>query len=141
MQSAIEPPWPSRRTWQDSRRTSTISCNPLFDVPGDIEVVFSANISIPAQWDGLIAVLIVVFVDMTCIWTITTLYVRNVRYMRQGAFWHAVSQLIAEPTQSVLQKSDELSDKEIAKLLKGNDPWVTINRSVDTGKVKGLKVC
>ncbi|KAI1408414.1 hypothetical protein F5Y13DRAFT_204766 [Hypoxylon sp. FL1857] len=113
---------------------------PLFDVPADVEVVFSSEEQIPKKWGGLIAVLVMVSVYLICVWVITALYMKNVRYTRQGDFWHAVSQLISESTQSVLEKSNELKDDDVEKMLKGNDPLVTINRSVGTGKVVVLDV-
>ncbi|KAI1390258.1 uncharacterized protein F4822DRAFT_230987 [Hypoxylon trugodes] len=113
---------------------------PLFDVPGNIEVVFSTEARIPKQWNGLIAVLVMASVDLVCVWVITALYIRNVRYTRQGDFWHTISQLMSEPTLSILKQSNELRDSEVSKLLKVNDPWVSIGRSMDTGKVEVLQV-
>ncbi|XXG93884.1 hypothetical protein Hte_000133 [Hypoxylon texense] len=114
---------------------------PLFDIPVYVEVVFSTQVSIPRQWNGLIAVLVMVSITLVCIWIITALYVRNARYTRQGDIWHAVSQLMAEPTQSILQQSNELGDKEVVRMLKGIDPFVTVSRSAETGRVEVREVC
>ncbi|KAL7628611.1 hypothetical protein AAE478_000126 [Parahypoxylon ruwenzoriense] len=112
---------------------------PLFDVPGDVEVVFSTEARVPRQWGGLIAVLVMVAVDLACVWALTLLYARNARYTRQGDFWHAVSQLVADPTQTALMRSDELKDGEVAETLKGKDTLVTIGRSAKTGRVEVLE--
>ncbi|TGJ82398.1 hypothetical protein E0Z10_g6364 [Xylaria hypoxylon] len=111
---------------------------PLFDVPGDIEVVFSPEVRVPQQWDGLIAVLVVVSVDLLCIWIITGLFVANVRYTRQGDVWHAVSQLIAAQTQSALDNGNESRDKEVSKALDQTDSFLTIGRSTSTGRAECL---
>ncbi|OTA60349.1 hypothetical protein K449DRAFT_423501 [Hypoxylon sp. EC38] len=110
----------------------------LLDVPADVEVVFSTEERTPSNWNGLIAVLVMVSVYLICVWIITALYVKNVRYTRQGDFWHAVSQLMSELTQSILEQSNESKDNDIEKMLKGHDPLVAINRSTSTGRVEVL---
>ncbi|KAI1370587.1 hypothetical protein F4677DRAFT_457768 [Hypoxylon crocopeplum] len=112
---------------------------PLFDITGDVQVAFSTEERIPKKWGGLIAVLAMVSMYLICVWIITTLYVRNVRYTRQGNCWHAVSQLMSKPTQFILKQSNELRDKHIENMLKGDDPLVTINQSTNTGKVEVLE--
>lgn len=111
---------------------------PLFDVPGDVEVVFSPEVRVPQQWNGLIAVLVMGSVDLLCIWIITGLFVANVRYTRQGDVWHAVSQLIAAQTQSALDNGNESRDKEVSKALDETDSFLTIGRSTSTGRAECL---
>ncbi|KAI1401058.1 hypothetical protein F4819DRAFT_486979 [Hypoxylon fuscum] len=113
---------------------------PLFNVAEDIEITLSTEVSIPMRWDGLIVVLVMVFVNLVCVLTITTLYVKHVRYSRQGHFLHTVSQLMSEPMQPNLKGSSEMDDEEVAKEFKGNDPFVIIGRSPETGRVEVLKV-
>ncbi|KAI0175590.1 hypothetical protein GGR52DRAFT_579465 [Hypoxylon sp. FL1284] len=106
---------------------------PLLDAPGDLGV--------PRRTGGLVAVLVVVAVSVVCVGAITVLYVRNVRYTRQGDFWHAVGQLVAGSTRSILGQSNELSDEKVAELLKDHDRCATINRSAQTGRVEVTEVC
>ncbi|KAI1077663.1 hypothetical protein F5B20DRAFT_572133 [Whalleya microplaca] len=111
---------------------------PYFDGPGDVEVAFSKQVSIPRCWDGIIVVLVMVSIELLCVMAIVMLYVTNIRYSRQGNYWHAVSQLMSDRTQSVLEQSDELRDGEVARILKEDNTKVSVGRSAHSGKVEVL---
>lgn len=111
---------------------------PLFDVSGDVEVVFSKQVSIPKYWDGLIAVLVMVSIELLCVAAIVWLYVTNIRYTRQGNYWHTVSQLVSNRTHFILKQSDELKDREVSRILNSDDSMVSVGRSTQTGKVSVL---
>ena len=99
---------------------------PMFDVVADIETVSTTRARVPRSWDGLIAVLALIAGDFVCVWIVVLIYIPNIRYARQGNCWHAVSQLMSEQTQPVLDQSRELKDNEVRRMIKGNNPLVTI---------------
>lgn len=112
---------------------------PQFDVAAGIDVTFSTQVRIPRHWGGLIAALAMVLVNLVCVWAITVLYVVHTRYSRQGNVWHTVSQIMSEDTRLVLEQSNQVTDEDVEKRLKGNDYLVFIGRSKNSGKVNVLK--
>ncbi|KAJ2998190.1 hypothetical protein NUW58_g397 [Xylaria curta] len=102
---------------------------PGFNVPGVVEVAFSKSCSVPRHWGGIIAVISVLAVHVTCVLVITIRYLRLIRYSRQGNIWHAISQLVSTPTRKILDMSNNAADKEIEEELRGNDILVNIDCS------------
>ncbi|KAI1343239.1 hypothetical protein F5Y15DRAFT_427694 [Xylariaceae sp. FL0016] len=107
---------------------------PLLDVPGYVDVVFSKEASIPKNWDGLIAVLVMLMVELLTVLAITGLYLRNVRYSRQGNYWHAVAQILSDQTRPILAESHELRDHDVERRLGGNNPMVSLGASMSGSK-------
>ncbi|KAG6356270.1 hypothetical protein INS49_015657 [Diaporthe citri] len=44
---------------------------PQFDVSADIDVTFSTQLRIPRHWGGLISALVMVILNLICVWAIT----------------------------------------------------------------------
>lgn len=77
-----------------------------------------------------------VAVVLLCVLAIVVLYIRNIRYARQGNFWHAVSQLMCDGTQPVLEQSNELNDSSVTRAVKERNVMVSVGRSTLTGRVE-----
>ena len=99
---------------------------PMFDVVADVETVSTTRARVPRSWDSFVVILVLVAGDLICVWIVVLLYIPNIRYARQGNCWHGVSQLMSEQTQPVLDQSRELKDNEVRRMIKGNNPLVTI---------------
>ncbi|KAL2279936.1 hypothetical protein FJTKL_13082 [Diaporthe vaccinii] len=112
---------------------------PQFDVSAGIEVTFSTQLRISRHWGGLIAALVMVILNLVCVWAITVLYVIHTRYSRQGNVWHAVSQIISEETRLILEQSSRVTDEKVEKQLKAYDYLVFIGRPKGSENVSVLR--
>lgn len=112
---------------------------PQFDVAADIDVTFSTQVRIPRHWGGLIAALVMIIVNLVCVWAITVLYVIHTRYSRQGNVWHTVSQIMSEDTRLILEQSNQLMDEDVEKRLKMDDCLVFLGKSRGSDKVSVLR--
>lgn len=112
---------------------------PQFDVAAEVDVTFSTQVRIPRHWRGLVATLVIVTVNLICVWAITVLYVVHTRYSRQGNVWHTVSQIMSEDTRLVLEQSNQVKDDEVEKRLKADDYLVFIGRSKGSENVSVLR--
>lgn len=112
---------------------------PQFDVAANIDVTFSTQIRIPRHWGGLVAALVMIIVNLICVWAITVLYVIHTRYSRQGNVWHTVSQIMSEDTRLILEQSNQLMDEDVEKRLKMDDCLVFLGKSKGSDKVSVLR--
>ncbi|KAI8629696.1 hypothetical protein F5Y19DRAFT_431546 [Xylariaceae sp. FL1651] len=112
---------------------------PGFDITGNVDVVFSSGYDVPKNWIGLKVVVVLILVQLLCVWLIALLFVTKANFTRQGNIWHTVSQLVSPDSAMVLSQSHEVKDREVTKMLKHHDPIVTITQSPNTGTV-GLTV-
>lgn len=112
---------------------------PQFDVAADIDVTFSTQVRIPRHWGGLIATLVMVIVNLICVWAITVLYVVHTKYSRQGNVWHTVSQIMSDDTRLVLEQSNQAKDDEVEKRLKADDYLVFLGRPKGSKNVSVLR--
>jgi hypothetical protein len=112
---------------------------PEFDVAADIDVTFSTQLRIPRHWGGLTAALVLVCVNLVCVWALTVLYVVHTRCSRQGNVWHTVSQIMSEDTKTVLEKSNQVKDKRVEKELEEDDYLVFIGRPKGSEKVSLIR--
>lgn len=112
---------------------------PQFDVAADIDVTFSNQFRIPRRWEPLAATLVLVVLNLACVWTITALYVFHTRYSRQGNLWHTVSQIMSEETNMVLEQSNQVKDREVEKGLKAGDYLMFIGKPRGSEKVSMLR--
>lgn len=112
---------------------------PQFDVAADVDVTFSTQLRIPRHWGGLVAALVIVIVDLVCVWAITVLYLVHTRYSRQGNVWHTVSQIMSDDMRLVLEQSNQVKDDEVEKRLKADDYLVYIGRPKGSENVSVLR--
>lgn len=112
---------------------------PQFDVAAEIDVTFSTQVRIPRHWGGLIAALVMIIVNLVCVWAITVLYVIHTRYSRQGNVWHTVSQIMSEDTRLILEQSNQLMDEDVEKRLKVDDCLVFLGKSRGSDKISVLR--
>lgn len=112
---------------------------PQFDVAADIDVTFSTEVRIPRRWGGLVAALVMVVLNLVCVWAITVLYVVHTRYSRHGSLWHTVSQIMSEETKMVLEQSNQVKDREVEKGLNARDYLVYIGKPRGSEKVSMLR--
>lgn len=108
---------------------------PGFNVPGTVEASFSQLCNIPRQWKGITAVITIVVVHLICVLIIAWLYIKNIRYTRQGNIWHTVAQLASAPTYPTLESATEMLDEDVEKKLLEDDRLFTIDRS-QSGRVE-----
>ncbi len=110
------------------------SFQPKFDVPGYVDVAFSAEILLPRYWGGITAVVVLVVANLVLTWTISVLYVRHSRHTVAGDFWHAASQLVSDETMPIFEQSNRLKDRDVVNLLKRDgDFLVRIGRPPSGG--------
>lgn len=112
---------------------------PQFDVSAGIDVTFSTQVRIPRRWEGLIAALVMVIVNLVCVWAITILYIVHTRFSRQGNVWHTVSQILSDDTRLILEQSNRVMDDEVEKRLKVDDYLVFIGRPKGSGNVSVMR--
>lgn len=108
---------------------------PAFDGVGDINVSFSADFIVPVHRSGFFAVAAIILAHLVCVWTITSLYVKRIKYTRQGSIWHTISQLRSGDTEPLLEVGNELRDRDISKIVDQDDCRVMISRS-QSGRVE-----
>ncbi|KAI0466488.1 hypothetical protein F4859DRAFT_507296 [Xylaria cf. heliscus] len=115
---------------------------PRFNVPGNVELMFSAEVVVPLRWRGLTAVLVLVGVNTIVMWIIAALYVWRTRFNLAGNYWHAIAQLMSKDTIPLLEKSGEMRDDDVTEQLdiESEDFWVKIGRSADDGVVTVVRV-
>ncbi|KAI0406948.1 hypothetical protein F4802DRAFT_555109 [Xylaria palmicola] len=89
---------------------------------------------------GLISVASLVGFHLLCVAVVTFIYVRKTHYSRQGNFWHAVSQLTGPDLSGIIERSNDMSDKALAKEIEkeGEDTFMTLKRT-ESGRIDMVK--
>ncbi|KAJ2998410.1 hypothetical protein NUW58_g332 [Xylaria curta] len=127
-------------TWSILGQSLFFDLLDLFDVSGKALVVSTSSVQVPLRREGFSAVSVLLAVHLAVVAVVTTFYIVNTRYSRQGNLWHAISQIVCHETQTTLTRGNEMKDDAIVDLMKNNDHLVTLGRSKDTGKVELVKV-
>ncbi|OTA98781.1 hypothetical protein M426DRAFT_325730 [Hypoxylon sp. CI-4A] len=90
---------------------------------------------------GLISVICIVVFHLVCVFVTLALYLRQVRYSRQGEIWHAVSQLSDEDMRGVLDDANNMDDSAVSRRIKREeeDVFVKLGRS-ESGRITFMRV-
>ncbi|KAI1748689.1 hypothetical protein F4782DRAFT_515928 [Xylaria castorea] len=115
---------------------------PKFDVPGNVDTAFVAEVLLPLRWSGLTAVIVLVGINTVLVWIILVLYIHRTRFTLAGNYWHAVAQLVSKETFPLLEKSGEMNDEDVTERLdlESEDFLVKIDRSLRDGLVTVVRV-
>ncbi|XXG99037.1 Macrophage colony-stimulating factor 1 receptor [Hypoxylon texense] len=107
-----------------------------FDVFYPVTVEFTIQAQVPMFYQGIAAVISMVVVELICVWLIAFLYVTRTRYTQQGNIWQTVSQLMSDSTRPILERSSEMRDSDVSKMLASDDRLVRIGRCERNGKIE-----
>ncbi|KAI0449960.1 hypothetical protein F5B21DRAFT_529373 [Xylaria acuta] len=118
----------------------------VFDISEVIEIAAIASVRTPGpcsryRCSGFISVTTLLGAHLVIVAAITALYVSQVRYSRLSNTWHAISQLMGEELEDVLNKSNNAKDKSITEALKcdGRDDFVRLGLTSGSTRVQVLK--
>lgn len=118
----------------------------VFDVPEEVEIAATTSARTPGpcsehRCSGFITVTTLLGAHLIITGVITALYASQVRYSRLSNTWHAVSQLIGDELEDVLNQGNTAKDKLINKALKddGNDDFVRLGSASGSTRVQVLK--
>ncbi|KAI3318114.1 hypothetical protein HD806DRAFT_513138 [Xylariaceae sp. AK1471] len=105
-------------------------------IPMSVDVVQTTPTTIPTRSLGLIVVLVLTTVNITCILALTALFLFHSRYSMIGNFWYAISQIVSDITSDVLLHGNMAKDPDVSKRLNNDDPLVRLMMVPETGDVK-----
>ncbi|KAI3332145.1 hypothetical protein HD806DRAFT_518947 [Xylariaceae sp. AK1471] len=118
----------------------------VFNATEEVNMAVTTSVRTPGpcsqyQCSGFISVTTLLGVHMVIVATITTLYVSQVRYSRCSNTWHAVSQLMSEELEDVLNQGNNAEDKTITRALKRDekDDFVKLGLAGDSIRVQVVK--
>ncbi|KAI8626645.1 hypothetical protein F5Y19DRAFT_445629 [Xylariaceae sp. FL1651] len=104
--------------------------------PLPVDIVQTQSSTVPTDHVGLGIVATLVFLNMLCIFILTTMYIVYSSYSMIGSFWHAVSPVASDVTAEALSQSNMRRDREIRKLIRGNEYQVRLMEPSETGFIK-----
>lgn len=87
---------------------------------------------------GFVSVVTLLGVHLAIVSVITTLYLTQTRFSRHSNIWHAVSQLISQDLDDILEISHNMGDKDVIAAVRseGNDHEVRLGGCLHGGRVK-----
>ncbi|ETS86451.1 hypothetical protein PFICI_00279 [Pestalotiopsis fici W106-1] len=89
---------------------------------------------------GFVSVATLVVVQMICVMTITTIFVRNARHSFYNNIWHTISQLANPELRDILEKTTNSGDKAIKKLIQKDDYRVRLVKTPQTGEIGIVRI-
>ncbi len=106
------------------------NAQPLMNIPFNVTVVPSQVVLAPGSWRGFVAVSAILLASLLCTNIITGLYLMWTRHSLQGQYWHALSQVVSDDTQWILDQSTEQRDDVVMAMLRDQgDKQVRIRRA------------
>lgn len=91
---------------------------------------------------GIVSVATLLGFHLLCLLINSILFIRHVRYSRQGNIWHAISQVTWDGLRETLKEGNDMDDGALARLMgeEGKRVFVRLQRHDDGGRINVVKI-
>ncbi|KAF3931152.1 hypothetical protein ABW20_dc0110192 [Dactylellina cionopaga] len=112
-----------------------------FDVSAPSETVFSAKVTIPLRWNGILVVCGTLMLHLLLLTLTAILFLKKTSLSLIGNSWQAVSQVVSADTQLIISRSSDMTDRQVRHWLEQSDAvprTIVISARGSTGRSEAV---